>query len=1227
MPIFSGLIISHKFNMKKTLYALSYFSIFFLGLIGSLSAQEKPLKRIILIGDAGGLIDNKNPVIDAVASKYDFNDKTNTLIYLGDNLYPMGLYRPTNPLYEKAVAILNYQASIGINKKADVIFIPGNHDWAQGTPDGFERIVRQMEYLQSLNSPNVRLLPQDGCPGPVEIALDNDVTLVVLDSQWWLHPYNKPGANSDCDCTTEDEVLTRLNTIAYKNRFKSIIIATHHPFRSYGSHGGYYTAKQHIFPLTDVNPKLYIPLPLIGSIYPISRGVFGNIQDLPHPTYREMVKKIENVFKDNKQVIFVAGHEHGMQHLKDKGFNYLVSGAGYHEDRVNKGKKSEFAGFGLGYGVIEHFKDGTMKASFVSTRKDSVAKTIYETNLFTIKNQVLEAKKEIKKVNFPDSIVVSADLRYDSVGKNYRKFMGNNYRDIWALPVKTKVFDISKEKGGFEILERGGGNQTKSLRLKSKDGLEWALRTITKVPDKVLPQNLRETVAKDILQDQISAANPYAPLVVSALIKPTGIPQAEAEIVFVPDDPQLKEFQKDFANTLCILERREPVMPGETKTTPKMVKELRSDNDNSVDQKAVAKARLFDFLIGDWDRHDDQWRWGYRKKKKGKEFFPIPRDRDEAFFVNEGIVPKFVSQKSFFPMFEGFKPKVKDINGFMRGGRVLDREYTNQLTKKDWEEIALELQQEITDEEILNAVSKFPKEIGAKTRDFTIASLKGRRDDLVKQAGLHYIFLAEDVDVIAYNKQEKISIETKENGEVTVNINKIAKDDEIKQNVYSRKFDPKETKEVKIFAEKGEDVFEVADNYATSIRIKMIGGDGTDTFRLAGATANKQKYFLYDEKAEKNIINKEGKGRLKYASAKENKFDSYAYKYNTSATNLALGYNRDDGLILGLSQTITRYGYLKYPYKNRQKITVGHSVATKAYYVKYDAQFTDVFGNADLLLNFLSFAPNNTSNFFGFGNNSVYDKNNSIRFYRTRYNYTDFYPAISVKPTRNVVFNIGPSFQYFNVDEDENEGRFILTPLLNQQNPGLLQRKVYTGIQSQLIIDNRDNATLPKRGIHWESTLRAMEGLSKQSNRFLQLKSELSLFTSFYLPSNLVIANRIGAGFTIGDPSFFQYYYLGGKTLQGYRQFRFGGTGMFYHNIELRLKLFDFKSYLFPGSIGIIAFNDTGRVSIKNETSNRWHHGYGGGFYLSPINKLALTATLGHSREGTYPYVSFGFRF
>ena len=107
-----------------------------------------------------------------------------------------------------------------------------------------------------------------------------------------------------------------------------------------------------------------------------------------------------------------------------------------------------------------------------------------------------------------DSIKIAAGPEYDKVGGFHRFFLGESYRKIWATPVKMRVIDLQKEKGGLKIIKLGGGMQTRSLRLVDPSGKEWALRTIQKYPERGLPENLRPTIAKDIVQDQVSTNHP-----------------------------------------------------------------------------------------------------------------------------------------------------------------------------------------------------------------------------------------------------------------------------------------------------------------------------------------------------------------------------------------------------------------------------------------------------------------------------------------------------------------------------------------------------------------------------------------------------------------------------------------------------------------------------------------------------------------------------------------------
>jgi len=111
-----------------------------------------------------------------------------------------------------------------------------------------------------------------------------------------------------------------------------------------------------------------------------------------------------------------------------------------------------------------------------------------------------------------DSATLAASLRYKNPSFFKRLFLGKNYRTTWAKPVTLPVFHL--QQMGFTIKELGGGQQTKSLVLQDGNGREWALRMMDKDVTKAIPAWTRHTIVQRVTQDLVSAANPYAPLVV-----------------------------------------------------------------------------------------------------------------------------------------------------------------------------------------------------------------------------------------------------------------------------------------------------------------------------------------------------------------------------------------------------------------------------------------------------------------------------------------------------------------------------------------------------------------------------------------------------------------------------------------------------------------------------------------------------------------------------------------
>ncbi|MGD1892040.1 MAG: BamA/TamA family outer membrane protein [Cyclobacteriaceae bacterium] len=170
---------------------------------------------------------------------------------------------------------------------------------------------------------------------------------------------------------------------------------------------------------------------------------------------------------------------------------------------------------------------------------------------------------------------------------------------------------------------------------------------------------------------------------------------------------------------------------------------------------------------------------------------------------------------------------------------------------------------------------------------------------------------------------------------------------------------------------------------------------------------------------------------------------------------------------------------------------------------------------------------------------------------------------------------------------------------------------------------------MPTRGVFWQVNGNLLGGLNSVSPEFSQVSSSFTYLWSTQAPSILTLAARIGGGHIFSkDFEFFQAQQLGGLTnLRGYRRTRFYGRSSFYNNLEFRLRIAQFRTYFFPVYFGLIGFNDIGRVWQDQESSQVWHHGYGGGIYLAPFNALVFSAMWGFSEEDSLPVFKLGYFF
>lgn len=339
-----------------------------------------------------------------------------------------------------------------------------------------------------------------------------------------------------------------------------------------------------------------------------------------------------------------------------------------------------------------------------------------------------------------DSVEVAASSLYEA--NELKDIMqGDNYREAWTSPVKVPVLFLDSLYGGMEIVKEGGGTQTHSLRLKDKNGFLYSLRSVNKDPSTHVPEFARSLGLQNIVIDAISASHPYGAILAASLSEKAGVLHTHPKVVFVPKQEFLgKPYNEKYGNRLFLLEYE---TEGEENWTDyknvykildtKNLQGLKEENPAqvSIDKNAFVKARLFDMLIGDWDRHAKQWGWVVQKEGENFKAIPLAGDRDNAFFNLGGIIPGIISNKNIEPEVRPFEKEIKHMPGLVYPNDVY---FLTNTPVEIFIAEAKKLQDLLTDDAIAEAFKVWPKNIAEQDSKEITEKIRSRRDNLVEYA-------------------------------------------------------------------------------------------------------------------------------------------------------------------------------------------------------------------------------------------------------------------------------------------------------------------------------------------------------------------------------------------------------------------------------------------------------------------------------------------------------------
>lgn len=362
----------------------------------------------------------------------------------------------------------------------------------------------------------------------------------------------------------------------------------------------------------------------------------------------------------------------------------------------------------------------------------------------------IENFEDLDKVDFKDhdSVLIAASTLYE--GDLLKELMqGENYRDAWITPVQVPIVYLDTLHGGMEIVKEGGGQQTHSIRLKSKEGIVYTLRSVTKDPEKLIPEIAESLGLENIIIDGISGQHPYGALLAAELADIAGILHTNPRVMFVPKQKTLEHFNEKYGNRLYLLEYE---TEGEKNWTRlKNVKTIVDTEDLQqlkleqevhleIDKQALIRNRLFDIMIGDWDRHSKQWGWALQQKGDKLYAIVIPADRDNAFFKLDGVIPEILTNKNIKPLIRPFEKEVDYMPGLVY---PFDRYFLLNTPEELFIEQAADLQKTITDEKIGEAFAVWPENISKLNKAEITEKIKSRRDHLVEYAKSFYEIIQE----------------------------------------------------------------------------------------------------------------------------------------------------------------------------------------------------------------------------------------------------------------------------------------------------------------------------------------------------------------------------------------------------------------------------------------------------------------------------------------------------
>jgi hypothetical protein len=1161
-----------------------------------------------------------------------------TVIYNGDILHKSGL--EVNALNADSAFIRLLLAVVKDAPEAAVYFIPGDLDWNNSGMYGWESVIKLEQLVNGIAGKKV-FLPESGCPGPVTIDLGEDLLLILISSPWWIHPYERPHAPAtNCDVLVEQQFMEQLEDLLEENSEKNILMAGHHPAISNGNYGGRNAIGQHFSP------------PVIGTFKAAYHQNIGDPKDMAYSAYRSFAGNLKFLLQDQSPFIYASAHDYNLQILEFEDSYQLVSGAIVKKVAAATSRNTIYRSKDQGFIKLTYYQDGKIMADVVELAEGKIlgitTKELYQSSCnpdmsgAPLNSRYVPCREKIfpaehMNSDFADSIGAAVGGAEYKAGLMKKAFLGSLYRSSWTTAIQIPYLNLDTARGGLTAIGKGGGRQTHSLSLQGGDGKSYVFRSVNKDPVKALDPVLRKTFVVGLSRQFTATQHPYGAMPVSYMLDATDILHAQPSLYLLPDDPKLGMFQKEFGGMLGMLEEKPKEGKGnkagsygadDVVRSYELFKKLYKDHDNRIDPAAFARARVFDIWIGDWGRHEDNWKWAGFKEGNKTTYFPIPRDRDHAFSRWNGLLPFLASRHWALPNAENFDYRFRDVSSLTWPSRHLDRFLLSSVDKAAWLQYAGELQQLMNDALIDSAVQHFPKTVIPLSGNTIGAKLKSRRTDLPRGIMEYYDLLAKNVDVVGSNNAEYFKITRMENGSVEVSMF----DKDKKTNgpsgipLFHRVFSSEETKSINVYGLDGDDILMMDGNATKTILVRMFGGKGDDLMvNTATGVSRNHITQLYDYETNAHDSITPAREQKVVLSDERNlvEYNRQAFHYNTYLPYPVISYSPEDAFTFGLGLVYTFHQFGEDEYAD--KFGAGVKVSTEGNFeIKFANELHHAVGNWDWVAAGDIAKPFPYIYYYGSGNETVKFDTVPALYYKSRFNGYNFSTGLQKIFWQKSRF-IALAFY------ENNEGQIPADNILAGDTTVLGNGRINSvGGRLLLDIDFRDDAIVPKRGVRLFAK-QSYSYLTNLDDDYTNSEISLELYQTTRTIIPVTLGLKGGATNATGAVPFYKLNTIGRTTgVRGFKRDRFTGNATVYFQSQLTFEFGQVHTGFVPLTLGVFGFFDVGRVWTPDETSNKWHDGYGGGIYFTPLFTFLTTrisyAFSDEERQGLFD-LSFGLKF